>query len=246
MTEQPRPMFVARGFAEDLDVYGLVFGTTTRATSQGARPMTKQPKTTEAKCPKCDSGLLLVQTAPAVGQVSCKQCRWEFPFPIDADEVKPSMLHHKAMLVVTDWMAVFEGASGRGPVVSDMDAIENLDCQLKEAFQQDEQIRADLLAVLEWLIQYYHGECNPSESALPKWDAARAVVARVKEGAQCRKWALSLCSLHNAAENLLAASKAALEELERLTDVVGPGAGSVEYDVVRRLRIVIAQAERGT
>ena len=119
--------------------------------------MSEQPAT-EAKCPKCGGRILI---HPPTGQTACRnpQCCFahgfpEPPNPASRTEAKYLKLHHKAMLVVTDWLELHECALGRGPTVSDGDTLASLDRLLEMRFEDDEVVGADLLAACEAVVKF--------------------------------------------------------------------------------------------
>ncbi len=152
--------------------------------------MSEQPKPTEAKCPKCRSRQLSTWTSPCEGLIICGTCGWEFPFPIGlaaeptTESEQPNAAPGKrippwarALLVISKWMDSWEVVPPVPRNTVGVAALRNLHDQLFVALQEDEQIRADLLAA-----------CEEFSNAIPDYYAmthmvlkARAAIAKAKE-----------------------------------------------------------------
>lgn len=101
-------------------------------------------------------------------------------------EAKPLKLHHRAMQVIPGWMEAWSVKIPCADLRSmpycppAKDVLPDLDRRFKAAFQQDEQIRDDLLAACEEVNNYLNDSDEPGEHTVRIARNIVAAIARAK------------------------------------------------------------------
>lgn len=111
-------------------------------------------------------------------------------------KAKRLKLHQKAMQVIPEWMNDWElryppNKVCPGPLSLAVSSLRNLDTRLETAFQEDEQIRADLLAACEAVVTLFEPRAGLSYeidnafrqtvSRDPVLQRVRAAIAKARE-----------------------------------------------------------------
>jgi hypothetical protein len=102
----------------------------------------------------------------------------EQPKPTEASD---RSLHIKAVKLVHKWMNNWEVIPAVPVNPTSVAAFHDLFDRFFKMFQQDEQIRADLLAACEALMQLRDSCFGPDEPGVPEWVTLRAAIAKAKE-----------------------------------------------------------------